>query len=170
VREGDLVQHEGRAWLVRRSRENELSVTLQDAQGRNLEVTSDLDQTGVCQVVANPAAEWPFVVVRDNVKGKFMVRVSRTVGMSVVPLTMYVDWVPSDPARPGGPVFLNPALGVRPAETLLISWQNGSSTSLHIPVHFGTVGQRIERAARKKPPEVTVYDRLLDDRFDDEDA
>lgn len=166
---GDLIRYENQSWLVRRYDDRfTKQATLQDAQGKRVEIPIDLDATGGCEVVAHPATEWPFIIVRDNPKGKFMVQLIRTVNRQRVPLTLYADWVPSDPARPGGSIFLNPSLGIQPAETLVVEWASSRPTAVQVPVHFGTVGQRVERAARKAPAEVTAFDQLLADRFDED--
>ena len=167
---GDLVQYDNQSWLVCRcdARFTKLA-TLQNAQGLKVDIAIDLDvTTRDCEVVANPSAEWPYLIVKDNPRGKFMVQLFRTVNRQRVPLSLYSEWVPSDPARPGGSIFLNPSLGVQPAETLIIEWASCRPTSVQVPVHFGTVDQKVVRASRKKPAEVTIYDRLLDDRFDEE--
>ena len=171
---GDLVEFEGQRWVVRRV--DTVQATLLDAKGQTRDVAHDLDLTGGCKVLANPATEWPCLTVRDNPKGMFLVGLARPKWVSSTrpsghtALQQYVDWVPSDPARAGGTLFINPELHVQPAEVLLVQWKKGATTPLKVPVHFGTVSQRVARAERKKPAEVTVYDRLLDDRFDDEDA
>lgn len=163
---GDLVEFEEQRWVVRRI--DTAHATLLDAKGQTRDVAHDSDLTGGCKVLANPATEWPCLTVRDNPKGMFLVGLARPQGRGHTALQQYVDWVPSDPARAGGTLFINPALGVQPAEVLLVQWKKGATTPLKVPVHFGTVGQRVARAERKKPAEVTVYDRLLDDRFDED--
>lgn len=165
---GDLVEFEDEPWIVRRI--SAAQATLLDAKGQTRDVAADLDLTGGCKVWANPATEWPCLTVKDNPKGMFLTGLTRPNTRGPTVLQPYVDWVPSDPARAGGVIFLNPALEIRPAEVLLVQWKKGAVTPVKVPVHFGTVGQRVARAERKKPAEVTVYDRLLDDRFDDEDA
>lgn len=162
---GDLVEFEGQAWIVRRVDDRStLRASLLAANGQVRDVAHDLDLTGGCKVVANPATEWHCLTVKDNPKGIFLVGLTR--GGAV--LRPYVDWLLSDPARAGGTIFVNPAAGVKPADVLLVHWKKGAITPLKVPVHFGTVGQRIARVERRKPAETTVYDRLLDDRFDDE--
>lgn len=164
---GDLVDIEGQPWIVRRV--DAAQAMLLDAKGQTMDVAHDLDLTGGCKVVANPATEWPCLTVKDNPKGVFLVGLVRPQGRTrFTALRQYVDWVPSDPARAGGTIFLNPDLGVQPAEVLLVQWKKGATTPLKVPVHFGTIDQRRARMERKKPVEVTAYDRLLDDRFDED--
>ena len=167
---GDIVQYENQNWMVRRydDRETRLAV-IQNAQGQNVEIPHDLDSTEDCRVVAHPQTDWPYVIVRESQRGKFITALTRVVRGRKVPLTLLVDWLPNDPARPGGPLYLNPQVGIQPAEVLLVSWSNGPDTSVQVPVHMGTVAQRVLRVERKKPQEVTNYDRLLQDRFDEDD-
>lgn len=170
MRLGDLVRHQDKVWLVRRYDDSQLRLaTLQDAAGQTIEVPHDLDQTPECVVLANPFSEWPYLIVRENSRGRFMSGLSRVVRGVRVPFVMLTEWLPNDPARPGGPVYLNPEAGVRPADTLLVSWSNGPDTSVHVPVAFGTMAQKVARIARKKAPTPTNYDRLLQDRFGEDD-
>lgn len=121
-----------------------------------------------CQVVAHPMTEWPYLVVRDNQRGRFIVGLTRVVRGRKTPLTLLADWVHNDPARPGGPLYLNGDLGIQTAEVLLVSWMNGPDTSVQVPVGFGTMGQKVARQTRKKVAPPTNYDRLLQDRFDED--
>lgn len=167
---GDLVSHEGRTWLVRSYDDRSLRLaTLDDLAGRTLEVPHDLDATEDCRVLDHPATSWPYLIVRDNPKGTFITGLARVVRGVRTPLTLLEEWCPNDPARPGGPIYVNPTVGVLPADILLVSWLRGSDTSVQVPVTFGTMAQKVARAERKKPTEVTVYDRLLQDRFEDND-
>lgn len=169
---GDLVSYEDRVWLVRSYDDRSLRVAvLDDLAGRTQEVPHDLDaqESGGCRVLDHPATSWPYLIVRDNPKGTFITGLARVARGVRTPLTLLRDWCPNDPARPGGPVYVNPTVGVLPADLLLVSWLKGSDTSVQVPVTFGTMAQKVARAERKKPTEVTAYDRLLQDRFEDGD-
>ena len=165
----DLVEHQKRFWVVAHLDANTQTATLRDPQGRTMEVPTGLDGSAGCRVIANPPEDWPFVMVRDNPKGKTIQQVYRVVRHNRVPLTMFVDWCPSDPARPGGALFLNPALGLLPAETVLIGWAAGAATSLQVPLDFLTVAERVASQTKKVPLELTGFDRLLEDRFGDDE-
>jgi len=145
--------------------------TLWDGKASVIEVPHDLDTTDpTCKVLGHPATEWPYAIVKDSPKGRFMVGITRVVRGRKVPLTLLSEWLPNDPARPGGPVYLNPNLGIVPAETLLVSWSNGPDTPLQIPVTFGTMGEKVARQTRKKAAPPTGYDQLLRDRFDEDEG
>lgn len=118
--------------------------------------------------MGNPGRDWPYIMIRDNPRGKFMRQAFRIIRGQRVPLVLMVDWLPNDPARPGGPIYLNPELGIMSAEVLQIVWEQGGVTAHKVPVGFGTMQQRVTKAARKKAPEPTNYDRLLADRFDED--
>lgn len=169
---GDIVHYQEKVWRVRDYDDSYVRLaTLWDGQTGLLEIPHDLDATDpTCKVLGHPATEWPYAIVRDNTRGRFMVGLTRVVRGRKVPLTLLSEWLPNDPARPGGPVYLNPELGIKPAETLLVSWSNGPDTPLQIPVHFGTMSQKVARQTRKKLPPPTSYDRLLNDRFDEDDG
>lgn len=171
MKQGDIVRHKDHLWFVRRYDDTHYRVaTLQNSKGETLEVPHDADagEQPDCVVLGNPPAEWPYAIVKENPRGRFITGVTRIQRHMRVPLTMLVDWVPNDPVRSGGPMYFSPETGIQPAETLLISWSNGPETSLQIPVNFGSMGQRVSRA-NKKPAATTIYDRLLQDRFDGDD-
>ena len=167
---GDLVRWDGRYWIVRRyDPKRTRTSTLQDWEGRLQDVAFDSDEV---EVIANPGTEWPFVMLKDNPKGVRIKTISRIVNHAPLPITRATDWVPSDPTRPGGALFLNPSLGLKTAETLLIEWEAGMSTSIRIPSGFATMFAKVARAeaARAKPVESTAYDALLrDDKFGGDD-
>ena len=161
----DLVQYQDSRWIVRHMGDQE--ATLQDNQGKNVVVQVASPD---CVVVANPPEEWPFLIVRDHPKGKRITAITRTVNKARVWLTPYVDWVPSEPTRPGGSIFFSPALGLLPAETLLINWAAAHATSVQVPTHFGTLADKAAKAAiADKPKDANIYDRLLEDRFGDDE-
>jgi hypothetical protein len=175
VKLGDLVSHENRFWIVTRyDPKRTKTATLREADGTALEVPCNAPVT----VIANPGQEWPFVAAPLKPKWGPITTLARptspgtvaTGGLIIVPLTLYQDWLPSEPSRAGGSIFLNPALHLQAADTLLATHSNGRSSSLVIPGHFGTVYQRRARAAASpKPVDRTAYDRLLDDdQFEDD--
>ena len=165
----DLVEHQKRIWVVSHLDSHTQLATLRDPQGRTIEVPADLDGSAGCSVLANPPEDWPYVMVRDNPKGKSIEQVYRVVEHKRYPLTMFLHWCPSDPARAGGALFLSPDIGLLPAETILIGWAAGSTTAVKVPLDFSTVGERVARQAKKVPVELTVFDRLLEDRFGEDD-
>lgn len=160
----DLVQYQEKRWIVRHL--GELEATLQDGEGKNLSIALDVPDL---LVIANPPEDWPYLMVRDHPKGRFIASITRTVNRARTWLTKYVDWVPSDPARPGGAVFFNPDLDLKPAETLIINWAAAHATGITVPIHFGTVAQKVAQVVAEKPQPATVYDRLLEDRFEDDE-
>lgn len=161
---GDLVQYQDQPWVVRRCVPP--TAILLDAGGHNIEIPCE---DPACQVIANPSTEWPFLIVRDNPRGGVLKGLTRVVSVrSRVTLERFHEWVPSDPARSGGSIFINPTVRLFPAEVLLVHWSNGPDTSVKVPVHFATVTQRVARQQLKRPPEVTVFDHLLVDRFDED--
>lgn len=172
---GDLVSHETRFWIVTRyDPKRTKTATLREADGTALEVSCDAPVT----VIANPGQDWPFIAAPLKPKWGPIVTLTRptspgtvaTGGMVIVTLTLYQDWLPSEPSRAGGSIFLNPALGLQAADYLLATHSNGRASSIVIPGHFGTVYQRQARAAASpKPDPRTAYTRLLgDDPFEDD--
>jgi hypothetical protein len=164
---GDIVNYEGRFWLAasydpKRTR----TAVLLGQDGTSREVPHD---TAV-EVVGNPSEDWPFVAAPVKPRAG-AVRSLSWPGRDLA-LTMYRDWMPSEPARAGGSIFLNPALRLQIGDYLLAEHHSGFKSRLIIPANFGTVRQRQARAAAKGKvePERTAYTRLLDDdHFGDDD-
>jgi hypothetical protein len=167
---GDLVMYGEGFWLVTRyDPKRTRTATLLAARGGSVEVPVE-DPT--VTVVANPAADWPFVAAPVKpVWGPVTQLVMPGIGRpEPTQLALYRDWLPSEPARAGGSIFLNPALGLQPGDYLLATHRNGRGSRLVIPAHFATVRQKQTRAAAKPKPDRTAYTRLLgEDPFGEDD-
>lgn len=159
----DVVRFENQIWLVRRyDPKRTRTAILIDWEGRLRSIRFDAPEV---EVIANPTKEWPFITVRDNPKGVRITHITRIVNHLLVSLNRMIDWVPSDPVRPGGSIFLNPSLGFKPSDTLLLHWEKGSPTSVRIPSGFATMEVKVARAdaAKQKVEALTAYDKLLQD-------
>jgi hypothetical protein len=169
---GDLVLYNDQPWIVSRyDPKRTRTAVLLASSGVQEEVAHDLDVSGGVQVLANPGNNWPFITVPAKV------------GYSVAALTYQgrtlahvSEWVTSDPLRSGGPVFLNPSIGLRYGDLFLVSYRGVRdprkvvSVRVNVPRDFGTVRQRQTRAeaARPKPEDRNAFTRLLsEDPFGD---
>lgn len=166
---GDLVSRDANFWIVSRyDPKRTRTATLLDAHGATVEIPHD-DKV---EIIANPSQDWPFVAAPLKPSWGAVTRLVRPSpgGSDPVPLTLYRDWVPSDPVRAGGSIFLNPNLRLQIGDYLLATHANSKSSSLIIPAGFGTVAQKLARAAAKPKPDRTAYSRLLedDDQFEDD--
>jgi len=163
VKVGDLVTHEAGFWIVtRHDPKRTRTATLRNAGGTAVEIPHDAK----IDVVANPGDDWPFVAA--PLKPKWgpitqLTRPSPAGPAGTVTLSLYQDWLPSEPARAGGSIFLNPNLRLMIGDYLLATHANGKASSIVIPANFGTVRQRSARLASKPKPDRTAYTRLLDD-------
>ena len=165
---GDLIQFLDDYWLViRYDPKRPRTATLLSSTGLAREVPHDEP----VNVIANPSQDWPFVAAPMKPTWGPVKTLSRPHGVLMDALTPYRHWLPSEPARAGGSLFLNPDLKLRPGDYLLAHHANGKDSGIVIPSHFGTVRQKQERQAAKPKPERTAYTRLLsDDQIgDDED-
>lgn len=170
---GDLITRDGDYWLVVRydpKRTRTSSILRADG------VMQEIPHDEAVPVVANPSLDWPFVAAPLKPKWGPVIHLSRPnrpVGASdFVELRLYRDWLPSEPARAGGSIFLNPELRLQVGDYLLARHREGHASSVVIPANFGTVRQKQDRVAATKPKaERTAYTRLLDDDHfgDDED-
>ena len=163
---GDLVTHLDRHWIVNRydSKRTRLA-TLLAADGTQMEIPHDLDASGGLVVIANPAEQWPFVVMPE--KAGYRLYSIQFRGVFIEEVT---GWVASDPTRAGGPVFFAPDTRLRYGEMLLVRYvgvnrRAVSNIRVDIPRDFGTVQQRVAKAAKPKPAlvEKNAFTRILDD-------
>jgi hypothetical protein len=170
VKLGDLVRDGHEFWIVTRyDPKRTRTATLRNAAGTAVEVPHDSPMT----VVANPGQDWPFVAAPIKPKWGPITRLTwpspPSSAAEGLVLSLYEHWLPSEPARAGGSIFLNPTLGLRVGDYLLATHGSGKSSSIVIPAHFGTVYQRQAARLAKPKPDRTAYTRLLDDdQFEDE--
>lgn len=165
----DLVEHDNRIWVVHRYIDTKVAF-LQSPDGQVTEVSFDADLHGNVRVIANPPSEWPYLMVRDNPRGRRITKVSRFRGIHRIDLLPFYEWSLSDPGRAGGALFLSPALRLQPSDTLLVSWAVGPDTSVKVPRQFGTIGSKVRHQEAKIQEPSTVYSRLLADTLEDEDS
>ena len=159
---GDIVLYKNEHWMVRRCDPRRTkTATLVATTGRTMVVPYETDAV---LVLSNPSLEWPFVTIKERPNFGPLQSIVRLVGSVLAPveqaLTMYLDWVPSDPIRCGGPVFFSPKLGLRPGDMLLAICAKGRMRII-IPGNFQTVAKRVEQATPKPKQEMTAYDHLL---------
>ena len=164
---GDVVQQEGTYWMVvrydpRRTR----TADLLSSAGPLVTVPFDAP----VEVVANPSQDWPYVALKVSPRLGPIKNLSRP--PSAQDLVLYRDWMPSEPSRAGGSIFLNPKLRLRHGDYLLAHHENGKTSGISIQATFGTVAQNKKRVeAKPKPVERTAFSRLLEDKQlgDDDD-
>jgi len=167
MRVGDLVEHEGRRWVVLSyDRVLRLNMLL-DQAGVRKEVP---DESPDAQVIANPTLEWPTLTAAiKSGAGPFVKLVVPGLPGGSTPervLVPWVDWVQSDPGRDGGSLFINPTARLNPGMTLIATHRNGALVRVSVPRNYGTVAQRRARVEAQAPPPpeiVTRFNRILDD-------
>jgi len=173
VKRGDLITVGGLCWLVARQDGTEVLIVSPDGNQQTVPARLDIESPSVCKVIANPTTDWPFIVVKPNIKKGLIVAVYRPLirNIDAVPLKPFEEYIVGEPLRSGGAIYLNPALNLRPHETLLVAFQKGQTEKVVLPPTFGTINQKVKKAAAKAAPKVeTVYDRLLNDpSWDDDD-
>lgn len=159
---GDLVSHDNAFWIVTRyDPKRTRTATLLNSEGLSQEIAHDEP----VEVIANPSLDWPFVAAPVKpMLGPIKMLSWPKPGVEILPLVLYRDWLPSDPIRAGGSIFLNPSLGLRIGDFLLAAHVSGKLSRVDIPNNFGTVHQKLARKADKpKAVDRTAYTRLLDD-------
>jgi hypothetical protein len=169
VKLGDLVSHDNHFWIVARyDPKRTRTATLLNREGLSMEIPHNEP----VEVVANPSRDWPFVAAPVKPMLGPVVGITRSSSADVVDdLELYRDWIPSEPTRAGGSIFLSPLLRLRPGDFLLLRHVTGKTSRVVIPHTFGTIGQKQARNIAKPKPVKTAYTRLLDDDdpFGDDD-
>jgi hypothetical protein len=163
---GDLVEHEGKRWVVLSyDRVLRLNLLL-DQAGIRKEVP---DEAPDATVIANPTLEWPTLTaaIKPGAGPFVKLAVPGLPGNQERVLTPWVDWVQSNPGRDGGSLFVNPAARLNPGMVLIATHRNGALVRVSVPRNYGTVAQRRARAAIQNPPPPTEpvnrFNRILDD-------
>jgi hypothetical protein len=191
IRLGDLIDFNGKRWLVRKLERLTRSAIVIDVAGGLDSIENNLDETDptACVVVGNPVQNWPYVAVPGSRRlGKLQEirRPSLQLQAGFTVLAPFEDWLVSDALQIGGAIFFNPALNLRYGDVLVGVYQNGT-TRIAIPKQYMSVTQRIAEneaaaAAREAPetpelpelppelrPPRTVYDHLADENYDDDE-
>jgi hypothetical protein len=167
VKLGDVVKHMGSYWLVTRYDQKRTRTADLLASG-GMFTTVPFDHP--VEVIANPSQDWPYVAAKVSPRLGPIENLSRPPG--TLHLVLYRDWMPSEPSRAGGSIFLNPKLGLRHGDYLLAHHKGGKTSGIAIPSTFSTVAQAKKRVETKPKPTVrTAYDMILDDHQigDDDD-
>jgi len=127
-------------------------------------VISEVAHDEPVEIVANPSENWPFVAPPIKpILGPIKTLAWPRREIDIRPLVLYRDWLPSDPVRAGGSIFLNPRLGLQIGDFLLATHITGKLSRIVIPPQFGTIRQKQARVAVKPKADKTAYTRLLDD-------
>ncbi len=157
----DLVEYRGKTWLVTRVQEDFGVVTLTAFDGSRVEVADDLETTdpNELKVLAHPATDWPVIAFPSKPGyGTFtLIEIPNLNG--TVALKTWQDWVPGDAVREGGVVYFNPALGLRPGQSLTATFKSGKKARMAVTKSFKTVGQRVSIATQKSIPTVVPEER-----------
>jgi hypothetical protein len=162
---GDLVSHSGDKWLVRSSDKMTRTVVICNQKGDKKEVPVDMDlhTPDLLQVICNPGLQWNVLAVKVKSNAGPFTKAEAPTSTKLRPLANWVDWIPSDPFREGGSVFINPKFGLRTGDLVLLTHRNGSQSRMVVPGNFGTVARMKAAKAPIKKPEVTRFTHILDD-------
>jgi len=164
--QGDLIEFANNRWIVGQRRREIRTHVIYNCTGMSVEMPDDADKQGTCKVICNPSKDWPVIIIksRPSTWGAVSTMVDTRAGRV---LLVMVDWVPANIGRVSGNFFVNPSLGLRIGDTILIQYANGKTARATIPRTFATVPQKIAKAAEKPHEPRTVFDHLL---AEDEDT
>jgi hypothetical protein len=173
---GDLVLFSDDKWLVRNYDKMTRTVVLCNQTGdkRELPVDMDVHTPDQIQVLCNPGLQWHVLAVKVKPNAGPFIRAeapAKVPGASLTfrprPLANWEDWIPSDPFREGGSVFINPSFGLRTGDLVLFTHRNGSQSRMIVPGNFGTVASARTAKIPIKKPEVNRFTHILDDDDDE---
>ena len=173
MRLGDLIFYGGRRWIVRRIERPTRTAILHDGDRTSETIPDDLDKTQAdqCQVIANPADDWPVVTMTARPKFGRLKKIGRPALQGpVTELVLFQDWVVADPTQTGAAIFFNPMLNLRHGDLLLATYERGTAR-VQIPREFLSTAEKMARAAAPapEPPRLSVYDRLRRNEFANND-
>lgn len=112
--------------------------------------------------IAHPSTDWYLLTAPIKpLAGRLVeMKVPGLPGRKDKYLIPWLDWVPSDPMRAGGSIYLRSKLP--PGTTLILKHANGALSKVVVK-KLSTVEQMREKANPKKEEPRSRYDRLLDD-------
>ena len=70
------------------------------------------------------------------------------------------EWVAADPTKEGGGFFVNPLVGIKPGDVLLVEYSSGVKSLVKVNRMIGTVKQKQARVAPKKTREINIFDQV----------
>lgn len=152
----DLVIFKGHISLVTKVDLYLQLATLVDPVGAKVE--APLEEV---QVQAHPSTDWYLIMVPIKPKA------GRVVGIKIpslrgapTVLTPWYDWVPADPIRAGGSIYLRDRY---PAGTTFLVTHESGVVSKVVAKKLLTVGEMVAKANPTKEAPKSRYDRLLED-------
>jgi hypothetical protein len=168
MRAGDLLEHEGKKYLVRVLRRKERVARIISAADQEKEIPLDAYKTGLCVFITNIPESWPMVAAGSKRNAGPFVSIRRSLNlMEQIDLAKFDDWAPVDPCREGGPIFFSPTLRLRPGEVLTGVHKSGFLSRIDIPTSFGTISARKDAVAKKvRKSERDAFDILSEDEDD----
>lgn len=167
---GDLLDWRDKRWLVRKIDQQTQTAFVFSQEGETDILGTDEDTLGGCRVVCNPATSWPCASLPQRGHGRLLSLLLASLSGDT-PLIPLVDWVKIDDRQIGGAIFLNPDLGLRYRDRLIVVYEVGMGhlpqrLPLDIPRNFLPLPQKIRPenkplAQEDGPPD--LYSYLKDD-------
>lgn len=165
---GDIVLYQERRWRVHRYDKMTRTVFLLDQNGKETELADRLDKTDpdTVKFLANPGKTWKVLTapVKNNAGPFVRLIIPGPLGRREHELVPWKDWIPSDPFRDGGSVFIRPGAKVQPYAIAIFTHRNGSTVRVTIPANFTTVAQK--RAPPPPPPPPPTRFTMMDEEDD----
>lgn len=163
---GDLVLYQGQRWLVHRLDKMTRTVFLYNQVGATAELPDMHDrlEPDTIKVVAKPSLDWKVIPapIKSGAGPFVKFTVPGPLGRKARELRPWLDWIPSDPFRDGGSVFVRPGISLPSHTVVIFTHQNGVAARIKLPRILTTVAK-----TRAVPKVATVpenrFSRMLDD-------
>jgi hypothetical protein len=171
MRLGDLIGWSGRRWLVQKiDRQTRTAILYDGYQTEQVPDDHETRKPEECQVIANPADDWPLIMLAAKPKLGRLLKITRPqMTGGEIELVWLQDWVIYEPMQPGGALFINPMVTLRQGDMALAAYDRGK-VRVQIPRDFLSTAEKRARAAAPEPvTRISVYDRLRRNEFTDDD-
>jgi hypothetical protein len=157
----DIVAYQGKVWKVSSFNRSFGTFILVSFDTTRLEVAANNPEVKYLHFSGN----WPFVSIPIKSKAGRIIEIRRN-GEVIPPM---MSWVPGDFFRCGGTTFFNPSLCLGIGEVLVAVHERGTLTRISIKKSFGSITQRQRRKKWAPKSRPTIYDKLLQDPFGDDE-
>lgn len=162
---GDLIEWDGKAWVVRKIDTALATAFLESSTGDTAVVSTDFKGAGS---LGSPPQDWPAAQLPSKRLGRLV-----SVSTPTRVLGKLTEWLKLDEFQIGGCLYLNPSLNLGYRDRLVAAYRNPTgklvSVPIEIPRNFVSATVKEEQARKaalplpSPPREPTIYDRILED-------
>jgi len=143
------------------------TVFLYDQTGATAELPDmhDRFEPDTVKVVASPNLQWKVIPapIKSGAGPFVKFTVPGPLGRKAKELRPWLDWIPSDPFRDGGSVFVRPGISLPSHTVVIFTHQNGVAARVKLPRVLTTVSKIRNPPDTKLKAQETRFSKMLDD-------